>query len=517
MDPIEDFAAAASGNLPELSVSDLSGAIKRALEDGFGRVRVRGEVGRVVVARSGHVYLDLKDSRAVLSSVIWKGQAARLAAMPEEGMEVVATGRITTFAGQSKYQLVIEDVAPAGIGALMAMLEKRRKALAAEGLFDTARKRRIPFLPEVIGVVTSPRGAVIRDILHRLRERFPRRVIVWPVAVQGAACAPQVAAAIAGFNALAAAGPVPRPDLIIVARGGGSVEDLWGFNDEAVVRAAAASRIPLISAVGHETDTTLIDHAADLRAPTPSAAAELAVPVRAELIATLGDLDARMRGAAARGLGRRADRLRDLSRLLPAPAAIVAARAQSLDWLAGRLPGALRARVQSAALRLVRQGSRLRLPASVSAATRRLDRVVDRLDAGLPHRADRAAAALARVTARLTPGLVARRLAAGADRLGDRWRRLAHAGRERLTREASRLVALERLRQSLGYKETLRRGYAVLRDRTGTVVTGRRAALSARSVRVEFADGEVAAEIGPRTARGGARGGPAGDDQGSLF
>ncbi|MDT8346038.1 MAG: exodeoxyribonuclease VII large subunit, partial [Thermohalobaculum sp.] len=250
VDLIEDSAAGA--NEPEYSVSDLSGAVKRTLEGAFGRVRVRGEVGRVTLARSGHVYLDLKDARAVLSSVVWKGQAARLEVMPEEGMEVIATGRLTTFPGQSRYQLVIEQIAPAGLGALMALLEKRKAALAAEGLFDTARKRPLPFLPEVIGVVTSPTGAVIRDILHRLRERFPRHVLVWPVAVQGRDCAAQVAAAIRGFNALGPGGPVPRPDLIIVARGGGSVEDLWGFNEEIVVRAAADSAIPLISAVGHE-------------------------------------------------------------------------------------------------------------------------------------------------------------------------------------------------------------------------------------------------------------------------
>ena len=250
------------GNAPEFSVSEISGAVKKTVEGAFSRVRVRGEVGRLSRPRSGHIYLDLKDDRAVLAGVIWKGVAGRMATQPEEGMEVVATGRLTTFPGQSKYQMVIEEIRPAGVGALMAMLEKRRQALAAEGLFDEARKRPLPRLPEVIGVVTSPSGAVIRDILHRLRDRFPRKVLIWPVAVQGAKCAPEVAAAIRGFNALEAGGRIPRPDLIIVARGGGSLEDLWGFNEEVVVRAAAESAIPLISAVGHETDTTLIDHAA---------------------------------------------------------------------------------------------------------------------------------------------------------------------------------------------------------------------------------------------------------------
>ena len=278
MDLIED---APGGNAHEFTVSEISGAVKRTLETEFGHVRVRGEIGRVSRPASGHIYFDLKDDRAVIAAVSWKGQAAKMSTRPEEGMEVIAIGRLTTFPGQSKYQLIVEDIVPAGAGALMLMLEKRKAQLAAEGLFDTARKRPIPFLPQVIGVVTSPSGAVIRDILHRLRDRFPRHVLIWPVAVQGEKCAPEVAAAIQGFNALPPGGPVPRPDLIIVARGGGSLEDLWGFNEEAVVRAAAASQIPLISAVGHETDTTLIDYASDLRAPTPTAAERSARPKRA--------------------------------------------------------------------------------------------------------------------------------------------------------------------------------------------------------------------------------------------
>ena len=252
-DLFEDPAGEPAGNAPEFTVSELSGAVKRTIEGEFGHVRVRGEVGRVSRPRSGHVYLDLKDDRAVIAGVMWKGVASRLATQPEEGMEVIATGRLTPFPGQSKYQIVIEDIRPAGLGALMAMLEKRKAALSAEGLFDADRKQPLPFLPEVIGVVTSPSGAVIRDILHRLRERFPRKVLIWPVAVQGERCAPEVTRASEGFNALTPGGALPRPDLLIVARGGGSVEDLWGFNEESVVRAAAASRIPLISAVGHPT------------------------------------------------------------------------------------------------------------------------------------------------------------------------------------------------------------------------------------------------------------------------
>src|SRR5258708_4245351 len=268
-------------NIPEWTVSELSAALKRTVEDAFGYVRVRGEIsGFRGPHSSGHCYFALKDEGAKIDAVVWRSALARMRIKPEEGLEVLVTGRLTTYPGKSTYQIVIETLEPAGIGALMALVEERKKKLAAEGLFDAARKQLLPFLPEVIGVVTSPTGAVIRDILHRLADRFPRRVVVWPVRVQGEGSAEQVAAAINGFNALPAAGPIPRPDLMIVARGGGSLEDLWSFNEEIVVRAAAASMIPLISAVGHETDVTLIDFAADRRAPTPTAAAQMAVPAR---------------------------------------------------------------------------------------------------------------------------------------------------------------------------------------------------------------------------------------------
>ena len=318
MDLIDDDVP--GRNEPEFSVSEISGAVKRTLEAEFGRVRVRGEVGRVFKARSGHLYFDVKDDRAVLASVCWKGQIAGLSIVPEEGMEVVASGKLTTFGSQSKYQLTVDDVSLAGQGALMAMLEKRRAQLAAEGLFEADRKQPLPYLPGTIGVVTSLQGAVIRDILHRLRDRFPRRVLIWPVAVQGRTSAAEVAAAIRGFDA--AEGDL-RPDLIIVARGGGSIEDLWGFNEEAPVRAAAACTIPLISAVGHETDTTLIDHAADRRAPTPTAAAEMAVPVRSELVERVRGLLGRSWRAAGGAVAGRRQRLADLSRGLPRGAALV--------------------------------------------------------------------------------------------------------------------------------------------------------------------------------------------------
>ena len=362
MELLED---APGSNAHEFTVSELSGAVKRSLEDQFGRVRVRGEIGRVSRPSSGHLYFDLKDDRSVLAAVTWKGQAAKLAQRPEEGMEVIATGRITTFPGQSKYQLIVDQIEPAGLGALMAMLEKRRQALAAEGLFDESRKRPLPYLPHVIGVVTSPSGAVIRDILHRLRDRFPTRVLIWPVAVQGKDCAPQVSAAIRGFNALPVDGPIPRPDLLIVARGGGSIEDLWGFNEEEVVRAAAGSRIPLISAVGHETDTTLIDFASDRRAPTPTAAAEMAVPVRLDLLAAVEGQGARLMRAAGQGVALRGQRLRDLSRALPRPEALLAGPSQRLDLWSHRLPAALRALAARRRAGFERAGVRLQ-PALLS-------------------------------------------------------------------------------------------------------------------------------------------------------
>ncbi|HHG90802.1 MAG TPA: exodeoxyribonuclease VII large subunit, partial [Devosia sp.] len=259
-------------NAHEFTVSELSQSVKRAVEDEFGHVRVRGEVGRLSRPGSGHIYFDLKDDKAVISAVAWKGVASRWRFQPEQGLEVIVTGRMTTFPGQSRYQIIVENVEPAGAGALMALLEERRKKLAAEGLFDAQHKQELPYLPRTIGVVTSPSGAVIRDILHRLADRFPTNVIVWPVRVQGETCAPEVAAAVEGFNMLSPEGNIPRPDLIIVARGGGSVEDLWGFNEEAVVRAISESSIPTISAIGHETDSSLADFAADKRAPTPTGA-----------------------------------------------------------------------------------------------------------------------------------------------------------------------------------------------------------------------------------------------------
>ena len=512
---------AAPSNAPEYTVSELSGAVKKVIEGEFGLIRVRGEVGRVSRPASGHLYFDLKDDRNVIAAISWKGQVARMQVRPEEGMEVVATGRMTTFPGQSKYQLIVDDVAPAGMGALMAMLEKRRAALAAEGLFDAGRKQPIPYLPRVIGVVTSPSGAVIRDILHRLRDRFPRHVLIWPVAVQGQACAPEVAAAIRGFNAIAPGGPIPRPDLIIVARGGGSLEDLWGFNEEIVVRAAAASVIPLISAVGHETDTTLIDYAADLRAPTPTAAAELAVPVRLELLAGLDGQAARLSRALAQGIGLRGQRLRDLARALPRLDGLLAGPQQRFDTGVQRLGGALGLSVQRRRSRFEAVAARARPDVLLAGFARRGDRLAGLgrdLDMRVERRFERGQTAVDTNAGRLVRALARlisdadRDLNNGRERLAGLSLRLDGAPAKRLADLSLRLEALDRTRMTLGYGETLKRGYAVVRG-DGAVVTTRASAEKATVLEVQFHDGRLT--LGPRPVRKG-KGGEA-PDQGSLF
>ncbi len=369
-------------NLPEYSVSELSLALKRSIEDGFGQVRVRGEISGWKRVASGHCYFALKDAEAVLDAVCWRLTAARLDLKPEGGMEVVCSGRLTTYPGRSKYQLIVETIELAGIGALLKLLEERRQRLAAEGLFAAERKQKPPYLPEIIGIVTSPTGAVIRDILHRLADRFPRHVLIWPVVVQGEGAAAQIAAAIDGFNRIAPGGPVPRPELIIVARGGGSLEDLMAFNEEIVVRAAAASAIPLISAVGHETDTTLIDYASDLRAPTPTAAAEMAVPVRLDLIADVAGVSARLSGSLARLFSERRLHLLGLARGLPDPQDLIGAAVQRLDDRSERLRLAVGGRLAAARQRLDLAASGLRpttLAADIGRARDRLGEVERRL------------------------------------------------------------------------------------------------------------------------------------------
>lgn len=522
-DLIDDDAGEQGGNAPEFTVSEISGAVKRTVESAFSRVRVRGEVGRLSRPRSGHIYLDLKDDRSVLASVVWKGVSARLAHQPEEGMEVIATGRLTTFPGQSKYQLVIDDIRPAGAGALMAMLDKRRKALAAEGLFDDARKKPLPFLPEVIGVVTSPSGAVIRDILHRLRDRFPLKVLIWPVAVQGERCAPEVARAIRGFNALSPEGGLPRPDLLIVARGGGSLEDLWGFNEEVVVRAAAESQIPLISAVGHETDTTLIDYASDYRAPTPTGAAEKAVPVRLDMLNWVRQQEGILTRAITGGLSARGQRVRDVGRALPRPEALLEAPRQRVDLAAVRLAPALKGRTQDARARLDRLAARLDPALDRAVASKRLElgRSAGRLSpARLEALLREGRRALARW--RLDPHRLSVRTSQMEERLRTASGRFAQVAEASVLRRRERLDGLERLRTTLGYKQTLARGYAVIRSGEA-VLTAKAQAEAEALLEIEFADGRLGVTPTGATPKAAAKQPAAkpkpkpGGGQGSLF
>ncbi|ACA20345.1 exodeoxyribonuclease VII, large subunit [Methylobacterium sp. 4-46] len=490
----------APANLTEWSVTDLAAALKRTLEDAFGHVRLRGEIsGYRGPHGSGHAYFSLKDGGAKIDAVIWKGTLARLRHRPKEGLEVVATGRITTFPGKSAYQIVIDSLEPAGAGAWMALLEERRRLLAAEGLFDAARKRPLPYLPRVVGVVTSPTGAVIRDILHRLADRFPRPVLVWPVRVQGEGSAEEVAAAIRGFNALAPDGPIPRPDVLIVARGGGSIEDLWSFNEEIVVRAAAASAIPLIAAVGHETDVTLIDHAADRRAPTPTGAAEMAVPVRLDLVADLDGLARRHAASLARLIERRRADLRGLARVLPTPEGLLAVKRQRLDLAEARLRPALGEAARAAQGRLARLLQALgRHPPALHLARARA-----RL-AGIDHRPRHA---------------LERLIAVRAERLNGVAQRLAQAESRDLERRRARFAAASGLFDSLNYRAVLQRGYALVLDAEGRPVAEAEAARAAGRITVEFQDGKVGAVVeGAPPRRAAAKRGPAAPArQTSLF
>ncbi len=520
-DLLDDEGASPGDNAPEFSVSDITSAIKRTLEGAFDRVRVRGEIGRVVRARSGHLYYDIKDDRNVINCTTWKGQAPGLGMEPEEGLEVIVTGRLSAYGPQSRYNLNVDRMEVAGEGALMALLEKRRKTLAAEGLFDEARKQSLPFLPEVIGVVTSPTGAVIRDILHRLRDRFPRQVLIWPVAVQGPRCAPEVTHAIQGFNALPKTGPIPRPDLLIVARGGGSLEDLWGFNEEAVVRAAAASEIPLISAVGHETDTTLIDHAADWRAPTPTAAAEKAVPVRLDLLNWLRGQEAVLSRGMTQALTLRRQRLGDLGRALPRPEALLDTARQRLDLAALNLAPALRHHIGNARSRADRAAADLRPGLDRAVAQKRLtlsQRAARLSPAALTRLTREAHARLAREAGRLDPARQNQRLADASNRLSEVSARFDRAASANLTAQRTRLDALARLHQTLGYTETLKRGYAVIRaeDRP---VTQKDQAATHPNLEIEFADGRLSvtpAGMPPAPTKKRAQK-PTPPDQGSLF
>jgi exodeoxyribonuclease VII large subunit len=519
--PESDRSARAGANVAELTVSELSAAIKRTLEGSFGHVRLRGEIsGYRGPHSSGHCYFALKDDKTKIEAVIWRSVFASLRFKPEEGLEVIATGKVSSFPGSSKYQIVIEALQPAGVGALMALLEERRRKLAAEGLFEEARKMPRPFLPGVVGIVTSPTGAVIRDMLHGFNERFPTRVVVWPVRVQGETCAPEVAAAIRGFNAIEPGGHIPRPDVLIVARGGGSLEDLWGFNEEVVVRAVAASRIPVISAVGHETDWTLIDLVADARAPTPTKAAEWAVPKYSELVEQTEGLEGRLRTAARRGLEAARAHLKAAVRGLPRLEDLLSLPRQRFDAIEKRLGRALLANTRAHGVRHARISTRLHprlLETRFARARDRVEALGRRALDGLGRIAGQRRARLERVAGRLAPRLLVSRLL--------RWR-------EKLDGEIKMLG-------SLSYQSVLKRGYALVRDAAGQAVRSAAAVVPGMRLDIELADGRVAADVvDPGVARlpkvpgsrpeagvspravsrqGRSTRGSGGSDQGSLF
>jgi exodeoxyribonuclease VII large subunit len=484
-------------NIPVYTVSEISGAVKRILEGEFALVRVRGEISGFKRHASGHLYFRLKDEQAVLEAVCWRGTAGKLRLKPEDGMDVVCTGRITSYPGRSQYQIVVDAIELAGEGALLKLLAERKRKLEAEGLFAPERKKPIPYLPDIIGVITSPTGAVIRDILHRLADRFPRRVLLWPVAVQGEGAAEQVAAAIAGFNRLPkTGGPAPRPDVLIVARGGGSLEDLWAFNEEVVVRAAAASKIPLIAAVGHETDVTLIDFAADRRAPTPTAAAEMAVPVRSELLADLLGQARRLFGAMARLVAERRLRVEGLARGLPDPRSVLGTATQLLDDRVARLGKAITHYTERLRDRVATVSAE-RLKTAMSRHEERLRDRVEKLAGRLRHPQTVIDARRAELASEL------RALRGAAGRLLSEWR--------------LRLRNLDGLLESYSYRGVLARGFALVRDEKGEPVTEARATHPGQDLVVAFHDGDVpvtVAEAEERAAAKPGRGGKGGQERG---
>jgi exodeoxyribonuclease VII large subunit len=464
-------------NAPPYSVSELAFALKRTLEDRYGFVRLRGELSKVTHHSNGHVYLTIKDDKAAIDGVVWKGNVRSLGVRPEHGLEVIVTGKITTYPAGSRYQIVIDSMEAAGVGALLAQLERLKAKLAAEGLFAPERKRPLPSMPAVVGVITSPTGAVIRDILHRIRDRWPCHVLVWPVVVQGDAAAAQVSAAIRGFNAILPGGPAPRPDILIVARGGGSVEDLWAFNDEALARTVAESTIPLISAVGHETDTTLIDFVSDRRAPTPTAAAEMATPVLAELRALISDFDRRLSRCSARTIEERRTRLLGAARGLPRPNDLLALAQQRFDIASGRLDAALHRNTTVHAQDLLKVTARLTPDALRRQHAAKADRVADlgrRLNACGTRSLDRV-----RDHARL-PLL---------------WTRLGSAAERRLARANDQLANLEKLRVSLNPERPLELGFALVRKGDGTLARSAADLVSGERVNLKFKSGDRDAVI----------------------
>jgi len=469
--------AAPDSNAPAYSVSELAFALKRTLETSYSHVRLRGELSKVTHHGNGHVYLTIKDDKSAIDGVVWKGSVRGLGVRPEHGLEVIVTGKITTYPAGSRYQIVIESMEAAGVGALLAQLERLKAKLHSEGLFEASRKRPLPTMPAVVGVITSPTGAVIRDILHRIRDRWPCHVLVWPVVVQGDQAALQVAGAIRGFNAITPGGRVPRPDIIIVARGGGSVEDLWAFNDETLARTVAASDIPLISAVGHETDTTLIDFVSDRRAPTPTAAAEIATPVLGELRALVSDYDRRLNRCGSRVLEERRTRLVSAARALPRPADLLALAQQRFDIAAGRLDAALGRNTAVHAQDLLRVTARL----SPEALGRQHKVKADRLS-DLSRRMD--------LAARRAPERIAQNA-----RLPALWSRLNDAGKRRLQRDADRLSSLEKLRQSLNPERPLELGFALVRKADGALARSASDLVAGERVNLKFKSGDRDAVI----------------------
>lgn len=543
---MSDAASESRTNAAEYTVSEISGALKRTVEDVFGNVRVRGEIsGYRGPHSSGHAYFALKDDRARLDAVVWKGTMSRLKFRPEEGMEVIATGKLTTYPGKSNYQIVIDNLEPAGAGALMALLEERKRRLQAEGLFDTGRKQLLPFMPRVIGVVTSPTGSVIRDIIHRIKDRFPLHILVWPVRVQGETSGAEATAAVNGFNALAWDGAIQRPDLLIVARGGGSLEDLWGFNDEALARAVAASGIPVISAVGHETDWTLIDLVADVRAPTPTGAAEIAVPVKADLEATLASLGARLKAAVLRNFERKRQAARAAARALPSPDQLLALPRRRLDEATSRLgrgllvsterkrarffavkltPAMLSQRIAEA--RRTNERNLLRAQGALRSLARarraELNRAADQLPKCARASLQRHKQQLAMLQGRITIEPTARRQRVQRDLLTALTRRGTQAVVLRLERLRGRVVQADRLMASLSHKAVLARGFALVRDADGAVVKQAAEVASGMALSLEFADGTADAVAISGTAKPKAVAKPAAKakepgNQGSLF
>ncbi len=472
-------------NLTEYTVGEIARAVRRTLENSFSRVRVRGEIGRSKLYPSGHLYFTLKDAESAIDGVIWRTSMSRISLRPEEGMEVICTGRVSSYPKNSRYQLVVDAVELAGEGALLKLLEERRRKLAAEGLFDPERKRNLPFLPDVIGVATSPAGAVIRDILHRLSDRFPRHVLLWPVPVQGDGAAEKIAAAIEGFNSLRPGGAVPRPDVLIVARGGGSLEDLWPFNEEILVRAAASSDIPLISAVGHETDTTLIDHAADHRAPTPTAAAERAVPVRAELHTRLLEDEKRLRTALLRMTAERRTVVEALSRGLPRPDELLENAMQTLDYQTDRIGSSIRRRLESARSGLAVTAAGLRHPRDImSTASRELGQLDERLAGSVRTRLQACVARFETLQAEA---------------------RMGTAFRNGLTASDTRLRAASALLEGLSVDRVLERGYALVEDSNARPVTKAAATRANQKISIRFVDDAVGAVILGETQTAGRR------------